>query len=280
MSRFMKMALLSLVAVGLAMPLVAQDNVAIERSRYYRSAMASADWPEAVVCGSSFNVDVTMVNMARTPWTEDGFHKLGPVKGEEEVFRTDGNKVKMPDGTKVDYRGQHTFTLELTAPMDEGIFDTQWSMMTGGAPYGTPITQSIRVYCNEAKLGRALFPEEPVKCGEPFTVEVRMRNNGGVAWTEAEFYKMGPVKATNEIFRPDGHKFKMLDGTEVPVGEKHVFELELMAPDSAGSYETRWTMMKSGKPFGEEIERSIEVVCDKKPDMDGKRLRKKINDGE
>lgn len=266
MSRFIQRAVLCLVAVGLAVPVGAQQQVNLAQ-QYYRAEQAAAEWPEEVLCGQAFAVDVTMVNTMRTTWTESGFHKLGPVKGEDEVFRSDGQKFKMPDGTEVPLRGQHTFTLELTAPETPGTYETEWSMMVKGTPYGTPIKRSIRVYCDDAELGRAIFPEE-VTCGEPFRAEVRMKNNGASTWTEAEFYKLGPVLGTKEAFRPDGHKFKMPDGTEVPVGEKYGFDLELMAPGDPGVYETRWTMMNSGSAFGEEISRTINVVCKPKNDLD------------
>ncbi len=271
MSRSMQRVVLCLLLVGLAAPVAAQDNAAV--ARYYRSVVEAADWPEAVMCGESFTVDVTMINPTNTKWTEADYHKLGPLKGEDEVFRPDGFKFKMPEGTEVPLRGRHTFTLELTAPAEEGIYETHWSMMTKGAPYGTPISQSIRVFCDDAELGRALFPDA-VPCGEPFAVEVRMKNTGKSAWTEAEFYKLGPVKGTDEVFRPDGHKFKMPDGTEVAAGDKYAFELELMAPETPGTYETKWTMMKSGRPFGEEVSRNVDVKCKPQRFMSKEALRK------
>lgn len=270
MQKLVNQALLCLLLVGLAAPLVAQERVSLLQ-QYYRSALKSAEWPEAVLCGETFEVDVTMVNTTNTKWTESGFHKLGPLKGEDEVFRPDGFKFKMPDGTEVPLRGEHTFTLELTAPDTPGTFETQWSMMMEGKPYGTPVVQSIDVYCDDAELGRALFPEE-VACGAPFTAEVRMRNNGASTWTEEEFYKLGPVLGTEEAFRPDGHKFKMPNGTAVPVGEKYVFELDLTAPEDPGVYATKWSMMNSGSPFGEEVARIIRVSCgsNKGPDRNGR----------
>lgn len=261
MSRFTQKALLCLAIAGLAAPLAAQQvNLAQES---FRAAPGAATWPEAVLCGQSFTVDVTMINTFRATWTEAGYHKLGPVKGEQEPFRPDGFLFKMPEGTEVPLRGQHTFTLELTAPETPGTYETEWSMMVKGTPYGVPVKRSIRVYCDDAELGRAIFPEE-VTCGEPFTAEVRMKNNGFSTWTEAEFYKLGPVLETKEAFRPDGHKFKMPDGTVVPVGEKYVFELELTAPGEAGVYETKWSMMKSGSTFGDEVSRFIKVLCPSK----------------
>lgn len=266
MSRSTQTAVLCLLTAALAVPLAAQTP-APSLSQYYRSALVSADWPEAVLCGQAFSVDVTMVNTTNTKWTESGYHKLGPVRGEEEVFRPDGFKFKMPEGTEVPLRGQHTFTLELIAPQEAGTHETEWSMMMEGTPYGTPIKQSIRVYCDHAELGRAVFPEE-VACGAPFTAEVRMKNAGASTWTEAEFFKLGPVLGTREVFRTDGHKFKMPDGTEVPVGEKYAFELDLVAPSQPGVYPTRWTMMKGGSPFGEEVSRTVKVVCGPGSDVD------------
>ena len=257
----MQKALLCLIVAGLSAPLAAQQ--ANPAQQFYRAAPGVGTWPEAVLCGSSFTVDLTMVNTARSTWTEAGFHKLGPVKGEQEAFRPDGFLFKMPDGTEVPMRGQHTFTLELTAPQAPGTYETEWSMMAKGTPYGVPVKRSIRVYCDDAELGRALFPEV-VACGEPFNAEVRMRNNGASTWNEADFYKLGPVMDTKEPFRPDGHKFKMPDGTEVPVGEKYVFELELVAPKVPGVYETKWSMMNSGAAFGEEITRTVKVTCNPK----------------
>lgn len=258
MSRWIQTGALALLLAGLAAPVVAQDASLV--ARYFRSSVVEADWPEAVMCGDSFTVDVTMMNTATAKWSEAGFHKLGATKGEDEAFRTDGEKFKMPDGAEVPFRGQHTFTLELTAPDKAGSYETEWSMMIKGAPYGEPIGQTINVYCKDSKLARAKFPEE-VACGESFTAEVRMKNTGKSAWTEESFYKLGPVLKTEEVFRPDGHKFKMPDLSEVEVGGIYAFELDLTAPDERGVYQTRWTMMDSGKPFGEEVSRDIKVVC-------------------
>ncbi len=246
-----------LAAIVLATPVSAQLN---RFAQGFNSAMPEGTWPEAVMCGEPFTVDVTMTNPHRAPWTEAEFHKLGPLMGDKEPFRPDGLRVKMPDGTSVPYGGKHTFTLELTAPEEAGTYETQWSMMQKGEPYGIPIKKSIRVYCDHVELGRALFPEE-VACGESFTAEVRMKNAGKSAWTEARFYKLGPVMGEKEPFRPDGHKFKMPDGTEVVPGDKYVFELELTAPATNGTYETKWVMMQGGTPFGEEISRTIQVKC-------------------
>lgn len=264
MSRFMLGALSCLLVAGLEAPAAAQgqDAQALARvAQYYRASPAEANWPEEVLCGAEFTVDVTMTNPANPKWTEEDFHKLGPVKGEDEMFRPDGQKFKLPDGVEVPFRGQHTFTLELTAPDEPGTYETLWSMMRQGAAYGEQIKKSIRVYCDDAELGRALFPEM-VACGDDFTVEVRMKNNGASTWTETGFYKLGPVKKEAEVFRPDGHKFKMPDLTEVAPGERYVFQLELTAPEKAGTYETHWTMMDSGRPFGEQISRTIEVECE------------------
>lgn len=261
MVSLMQRGALVLLLAGLAAPIVAQEVSLV--ARYFRSSVVAAEWPEEVLCGDSFAVDVTMMNMATAKWTEAGFHKLGPIKGEDEVFRTDGEKFKLPEGAEVPRRGQHTFTLELTAPEKAGSYETEWSMMIKGAPYGEPVSQTIRVYCKDSKLARALFPEE-VACGESFTAEVRMKNTGKSAWTEESFYKLGPALKTEEAFRPDGHKFKMPDLSEVAVGDIHAFELELTAPEEPGLYETRWTMMDSGKPFGEEVSRNVNVVCKRK----------------
>jgi hypothetical protein len=265
MSRLFQKAVLCLLLVGLATPVAADEKEQV--ARYFRSTVVAADWPEAVMCGDSFAVDVTMSKPAGVKWTQANYHKLGPLNGEDEIFRPDGRKFSMPEGTEVPYRGEHTFTLELTAPEKRGSYETQWSMMTKGIPYGTPVGGTIRVFCDNAALARALFPEE-VACGESFTAEVRMRNVGKSIWTEAEFYKLGPVLKMDEVFRTDGHKFKMPDGTEVAIGDKYVFELELTAPDTKGTYETKWTMMNSGKPFGEEVSREIKVACKRNKNND------------
>lgn len=245
------------LAAVLAVPASAQMN------RFAKSLGSMAhegNWPEAVMCGDSFTVDVTMTNPHNAVWTETDFHKLGPLMGEDEVFRPDGHRFKMPDGTTVPYGGKHTFSLELTAPEEAGTYETEWSMMTKGEPYGAPIKRSIRVYCDHAELGRALFPSD-VPCGQTFKAEVRMINSGKSDWTEARFYKLGPVMGVEEPFRSDGHKFKMPDGTEVAPGDKYVFEVELTAPEKYGTYETKWVMMQGGNPFGEEVSRTIDVKC-------------------
>ena len=86
MSRSMQKAVLCLLLAGLAAPVAAQDNAAV--ARYYRSVVEAADWPEAVMCGESFTVDVPMINPTNTKWTEADYHKLGPLKGPILGVRT------------------------------------------------------------------------------------------------------------------------------------------------------------------------------------------------
>ena len=99
MSSLIQRCVLVLLLAGLAAPVVAQDSAAV--ARYFRSSVVAADWPEAVMCGDTFTVDVTMMNPATAKWSEVGFHKLGPIDGEDEVFRTDGEKFKLPEGVEV-----------------------------------------------------------------------------------------------------------------------------------------------------------------------------------
>jgi len=104
------------------------------------------------------------------------------------------------------------------------------------------------------------WPEE-VFCGEEFTVDVPVRNTLREPWRETEFVKLGPIMGAEELFRPDGHKFKMPDLTEVQPGESFTFTLELTAPEEAGTHVTRWSMMKGGVPFGPRMSRWIMVRC-------------------
>ncbi len=111
-----------------------------------------------------------------------------------------------------------------------------------------------------AEVGSAPFPRT-TECGQSFAVDIRMRNTGESTWRRTDLYELGPVLGTKEVFRSDGHRLPIASGTEVAPGERTTFRLELTAPAAPGPYETRWSMMREGTPFGAPISKQIEVRC-------------------
>ena len=95
-----------------------------------------------------------------------------------------------------------------------------------------------------------------------------MRNAGDAAWNASEGYRFGQ----NDVL--DSVRFAEVDALiddaqdDIPTfggifrGRPKTFAIELTAPDTAGTYETRWSMQQGeAGAFGEELVVSIEVVA-------------------
>ena len=109
-------------------------------------------------------------------------------------------------------------------------------------------------------------PPTRLECGESGQAELVMRNTGTATWTRDGAYKLGAV-ADSDPFIGNDPRVWLPESAVVFPGAEWTFEIDLSAPDSAGSYTTDWQMVHEYVNwFGESVATDILVECTTPPD--------------
>ncbi len=118
---------------------------------------------------------------------------------------------------------------------------------------------------NDAKILYHNIPDKMV-AGETFTAQVIVRNTGNASWSAEAQYKFGEQEGLDDVtFGPTRYP---IDDTEDEIpeyggifrGRAKTFEVEIVAPETPGTYTTHWGMVQEGVEwFGETITKSIVV---------------------
>jgi hypothetical protein len=126
---------------------------------------------------------------------------------------------------------------------------------------------------DDATIQEIVFPAA-LSCGQTATAAVSVRNTGTATWTRAGGYKLGTVDDADPFYTRDTRVW-LSDEVTVTTGQVWTFELELLAPETAGSYTTDWQMVREGIHwFGDTMTHEIEVSCEEPaapsgpPDLD------------
>jgi hypothetical protein len=92
------------------------------------SEVVSAIFPTEIPCGTTAVASVEMRNTGTATWTEAEGYRLGTVDDEDPLHPHAGRLV-LPDDVSVAPGETYLFTIELTAPVEEGDFLTDWQMV-------------------------------------------------------------------------------------------------------------------------------------------------------
>ena len=97
-----------------------------------------------------------------------------------------------------------------------------------------------------------------MEAGQTISVSLTFRNSGTTAWTAASGYKLGAPGDTDP-FAPA--RQLLAAGEVVSPGAQRTFTFDFTAPATAGSYTTRWQMLREGVAwFGDEVTRTVTVA--------------------
>ena len=102
--------------------------------------------------------------------------------------------------------------------------------------------------------------------GDTFNATIVVRNSGNIQWNAANEFKFGQQEGEDLVlFGPNRY---LIDDTQndIPVyggifrGRTIIFNLQITAPDTIGTFVTRWGMLQGSNTwFGEILEKSITV---------------------
>ena len=116
---------------------------------------------------------------------------------------------------------------------------------------------------------RILWNDFPttLRPGQTITADVLVRNEGDLKWTEAQHFRFGEVESKDPtLFGPT--RYYLDDASnEIPTyggifrGRPVMFDVQLVAPQTLGTYLTHWGMVQDGVAwFGQELDLPITVA--------------------
>jgi len=209
--------------------------------------------PGFLVVGEDFNAVVTMRNLGNTTWTPEAAYRLGSQAPQDnDVWGMNRGLLS----ARIDPNSDVAFTLPLTAPTTPGSYSFKWRMVQDAVGWFGELTPTLTINVNPLPSGVpniAAFVSQSVAsvmpAGTTQTVTVTMKNTGTTTWTAADAYRLGSrAPQDNDIW---GRNRVLLPNNVLP-GEEVTFTFSITAPQTPGTYNFRWRMVRDGVEwFGE-----------------------------
>lgn len=214
----------------------------------------------SVTTGQAFRALVNMRNTGANTWTPSGannYHLTTMPWNSSNPW----SYARTIIGTTVATNGQHTFTLNLTAPATAGTYPLQTQMLQEGVAWfgescsfplgsggGGGITVNSRT--NNAECVSVSAPASVV-AGSTFTGTITMRNTGTKPWTAAftppngQGHKLGSSNPrSNSVWGSNSVRMLIPNGTTINQNQTYAFSTTFTAPSVAGTYPFTFEMLE------------------------------------
>jgi len=197
-----------------------------------------------MTAGQTVSVSVTMSNTGTTTWAP-GTYFLGSRNPDNNT--TWGlSQVSLP--SSVAPGGQATFTFNVTAPSTAGSYNFQWGMKQDSAFFGSA-SSNVAVDVTSGGGGgtnNAMFVSQnaptSMTAGQTTSVTVTMRNSGTTTWAAGTYSLQSQNPAGNTTWGLN----RVNLASSVAPGSNGVFNFNITAPSTAGSYNFQWRMAQDG----------------------------------
>ncbi|MBP5717980.1 MAG: right-handed parallel beta-helix repeat-containing protein, partial [Abditibacteriota bacterium] len=151
-----------------------------------------------------------------------------------------------------------TFTFNMTAPSNPGVYTTDWQMLREGATwFGDKLSKKVTVGTPElgAVMVSNTIPDSAMQ-GETKSVSVTVKNVGNKTWTAGEKFVLGACG--------DGDPFASTTAFTVPKNvaknETVTFTFNMSFP-TAGTFTTDWQMAQQYVTwFGDKLSKNVTVT--------------------
>lgn len=154
--------------------------------------------------------------------------------------------LQLLDGTTVIDTVTGTSTYNKTINLAAGPHVLTLKAINSANQSGTSDVVNVFVHAqvsgNSAVAGGLSIPST-MRAGQPYTVTVKMLNNGTTTWSEASAYRLGSQNAQDNTVWGAGRAF-LEPGATVAPGAMATFTLAITAPKQAGTYNFQWQMLQ------------------------------------
>lgn len=223
------------------------------------AALVTHTLPGMMAPGEVRSVTVTMQNTGTTDWLSNGTFFLYSKNSPISLYGVTLSRVTTTTGPSDTF----VFTFTIRAPSAEGPYSHRWQLFRAGTGYfgglvDIPLTvTSAAMPPFDAQVVSQTIPS-PVSAGQPATFQIEMQNTGTEPWSGSTF-RLSSTNSPISLWGTTGSPLG--SGETVPSGGTRVFTLNVVAPDTDGTYPSRWRMQgPSIGLFGAEAMASVDVV--------------------
>jgi hypothetical protein len=225
--------------------------------------MSESANPTSLASGATFTKTWTFKNTGNAPWSPGSTGCTLNRQGGASLIAS-STVLQLPNTVPVD--GQHTFSVQLTAPKTAGTFTDSWQMNgpnpSGGygQSFGPVVTAQATVMSTyvdgAAFVSQTTIPTNTVMTpGQSFTMTWTLQNTGTSTWTPGTYgYTLNYQSGENLSAQTYTTQGKSVE----PFGEA-TFSVPMTAPTTPGTYVSTWQMSNANyKRFGPMV--SVQIV--------------------
>jgi hypothetical protein len=208
--------------------------------------------PQTVEPGQTYAISVTFRNTGTTTWSGSTLHRLGTQDPRDNSNWIPNPRVDLPHDVSP---GQNvTFSFNIKAPAEEGIYTLRWQMVQDGVewfgqlsepvyyPIILSLPDSLMAKNNSAFVSQSV--PQTVEPGQTYAISVTFRNTGTTTWSGSTLHRLGtqdPRDNSNWIPNP-----RVNLPHDVSPGQNVTFSFNIKAPAKEGIYTLRWQMVQDG----------------------------------
>lgn len=219
--------------------------------------------PSNMTPGLTYKVWVSMKNTGKTSWSSTFDNAPGPYRLGFVTDMLDGTKYMNLNSSpvslsqSVDPGESATFEFEVTAPQQTGSYYFQTMMMQNNAYFGQK-SNGVWVNVSGSGVGSAMnnsnFTSQKIPnkmaSGREYKISVTMMNNGQSTWVPDK-YTLSLVDSKALPISLNAWDVGYVSVPhEIPPGSSVTFTFNVKAPATANYYPMQFSLMESGRPFG------------------------------
>lgn len=228
------------------------------------SALVSQNFPTTMAPGDKAKVTVVLSNPGMQAWAADGNFGLYSRNNPVSLWGV----TNAPVTTATAQGQQHSFVFTITAPTTPGAYTHAWKMRkfsgTDAGYYGVNINIPVTVDGSATPTyGSAVVTQTiPARMlpGQAGQFRITFRNTGSLTWSGPGF----GIASNNTPVSLWGPSSSLIPGgTNVGTNQTREFVLNVTAPTTPGTYDSRWRMRDFGAgtgQFGAEATSSVVVT--------------------
>jgi hypothetical protein len=226
--------------------------------------------PDRITEGETFKAIIQFKNVSRTNWSRDAGYRLVPFSAEEtSVWRI--NSVSLEASRDIPPGEIATFSFNVMAPKQPGIYSFRWQMARGDDRFGMATPTTKIMVTSSSTFGPETYgaefisqnvPEE-MKTDRNYTVIIVFKNTGNRAW-RAPRIALGSQNPENNLTWLL-NRVEMKKSDLIKPGQVKAFEFDVRAPLQTGDYNFQWQLInRSASWFGDKTENiTVRVKPDK-----------------
>ena len=208
--------------------------------------------PSIMNAGKSYQISITMKNNGTNNWIQNS---ANPYRLGDDSWTWGLGRAELSFGETIAPTQSKTFTFNITAPSQAGIYQMQWQMVQDGVEWFGD--KSVKLYINVVDYNDAMFISQSVpttmSVGETYSISITMQNNGTSNWVQntSNPYRLGDDSWTWGLGRVD-----LSLGETISPDQSKTFTFNITAPSQPGQYEMQWRMVRENVEwFGELTEK-------------------------